>query len=812
MTHKTSHILKKNQTAYAVCYHCGDPCDTENIVFEQKSFCCQGCKSVFELLQSCDLTGYYKYTENPGIKRLKAPSRDHYAYLDDPDIVEKMVSFVSDTVVKVNFNLPAMHCASCIWLLENFRKLVPGIIESRVNFVKRDVYFTFNPQELSLRHLVEQLAAIGYEPDLSLSNVAKKKSRAANRRLLYQIGVAGFCSGNILMLSFPDYISGSSGIAENYKQFFGYISFVLALPVLLFSSSDYLRSAWRAVTSRKINLDVPISLGILALFFRSSYEIFFEGGGGYMDSLAALLFFLLVGKWIQQKTYDRLSFERDYKSYFPIAVQKIENGIEKPVGIESLLPGDRFRIRSGELIPADSRLVEGEASIDYSFVSGESTPVNVEAGKKLFAGGRQMGSSLLLEVLKPVDQSYLTSLWNTEENDKAEHNLELLADVVGRKFTYAVVLISLVAAIYWMIYDPSIALNAVSAVLIIACPCALALSFPYAFSNAVRLMGRKGLYVKNGQAFAKMAEVDTIVFDKTGTLTRKGKADISYVGKRLSQNEMEVFAAMATQSAHPLSRYIANFLNTDNKAQIKLNDFQEVIGAGLIAHYQGNEYKLGSARFTNAAVKEYHDLASRVFISINGKVCGSFVIDKTYHDNLDKLLGDLKQNFDLYMVSGDNDYERKRMEQLFAQTEGLYFNQSPHDKKAFISQLRKNGKVTAMIGDGLNDSGALLESDFGISVADDVFRFTPASDAILSSASFKDFTQFFNFSKSTLRIVKISFILSFIYNAVGIFFAVQGVLTPVIAAILMPLSSVSVVGFVTLGTSFIYKRQFSKNE
>src|SRR5690554_2252132 len=535
MATNTEYKPKENELMQECCFHCGDLCADDTIHFQEKMFCCHGCKSVFELLQSCDLDGYYKYAENPGIKQLKAPSIGQYAYLDDPEIIQKIISFSNDSIVKVKFNLPAMHCASCIWLLENFRKLVPGVIESRVNFVKRDVYFTYDPSVLTLRHLVEQLATIGYPPELNLSNVSKKHTTSSNRRLIYQIGTAGFCFGNIMMLSFPDYIAGAGVVEFEYKQFFGYISFVLALPVLLYSASDYLRSGWRAVTTREINLDVPISLGILALFLRSSFEIFFEGGGGYMDSLAALLFFLLIGKWIQHKTYDSLSFERDYKSYFPIAVQKIQDGAEVPVGIENLRTGDKFRVRSGELIPADSKLIEGHASIDYSFVSGESDPVETPEGTKIYAGGRQMGASLVLEVLKPVDQSYLTSLWNSSNVDKTEHKLELLADVVGRRFTYAVVLISVATAIYWLIRDPSVALNAVSAVLIIVCPCALALSFPYAFGNATRLMGRKGLYVKNGQALAKMAEVDTIVFDKTGTLTRKGEAEISYSGNHLSQ-------------------------------------------------------------------------------------------------------------------------------------------------------------------------------------------------------------------------------------------------------------------------------------
>lgn len=788
------------------CDHCGDDCGNDLVKTDDHNFCCNGCASVFELLASCNLGDYYKYQETPGIKVLKATDKEAFAFLDNEDIVQKLAQFKSENLVKVVLKLPAIHCASCIWLIENFKKLVPGVIESRVNFVKREALFTYDPKLLTMRKLVEQLDTVGYAPDLNFETTRVNEKKSHNRRLIFQMGVAGFCFGNIMLLSFPDYLSGGAEVGAGYRKFFGYINFVLALPVLLFSAQDYLRSAWLAVVHRKINMDVPISMGIIALFLRSSYEIFAEGGGGYMDSLAALLFFLLIGKWVQQKSYDSLSFERNYKSYFPISVQVVADGEEFPTAIEEVKKGNKYRVRSGELIPFDSILVEGKASIDYSFVTGESDPVNLKAGDSIYAGGRQMGASMVLEAVKEVNQSYLTSLWNVDEDEEGRKDLSTFADNVGRRFTVVVILVALFAGTYWFFVDRSLMLNAVSAVLIVACPCALALSFPFAFGNALRLLGRKGFYLKNSYALSRMSDVTDIVFDKTGTLTRKGDIDVTYHGQELSVEVNAVVKAMTGHSGHPLSRYVNTFIG--KVESVEISDFKEVVGRGIVAHFNGQIFKLGSADFVGADKASFSELKSEVYVSREDEVLGRFTVDKNYHEGLEEILFSLKKDYRLYLVSGDNEGERERMETLFGKNTPIYFNQLPHQKEVIVTKLQTEGKQVAMIGDGLNDANALRAAHFGVSVSDDVFRFSPASDAILTSTNFDLIHQFFGFVNQIVRLVKWSFVISFLYNGVGLFFAVQGLLTPVIAAVLMPISSLTVVTFVTLGSRYLFARRF----
>lgn len=799
------------------CFHCGDRCTRGEITSDDRSFCCSGCKSVYELLSSCGMDGYYTYAENPGIKQLKAPERESYAWLDSDRAVEKILDYKSDDLCKVSFRVPAMHCASCIWLIENFQKLVPGVLTSRVNFVKREARFSYDPRVLSLRKLAEQLAAIGYEPELQRTDEKTKRSSKQARKLIYQIGVAGFCFGNIMLLSLPEYLDQTGTPDERYRFFFGMVNLALSLPVLIFSARDYLMSAYTAAGQRQINLDVPISLGIAALWIRSAYEIIALGGGGYMDSLAALVFFLLVGKWFQQKTYDSLSFERDYKSYFPVSVRRIEDGAEEACGIEELQKGDLFRVRSGELIPADAVITDGTGAIDYSFVTGESEPVTVRCGEKVFSGGRQTAASLTLEALKPVNQSYLTELWNDDTDGKEVHRLEAFADRVGRRFTYAVLLIAAATAIYWFFHHPPTAWNALSAVLIIACPCALALSFPFAFGSAVRYLGRCGFYLKNGHALGKMAEVTDIVFDKTGTLTHGKAAEVLYEGAPLSENDRAALRTVVSNSGHPLSRQLQmHFEKTFSQptSTTPPEAYREHTGQGIRAEIGGSTYTLGKRNFVTDVQEAGHhsteiNAASEVHLAKDGTYKGKFTIKKTLRPGTKLLIPQLKTRYRLTLLSGDNDASRGEMESLFGQKEGLHFFQSPHDKKKFLANLRIEGKVSAMVGDGLNDAGALGESDFGISVADDVFRFTPASDAIADARGFSELGSRFDYARGILNVVRASFVLSFLYNGIGLWFAVQGLLEPVIAAILMPISSITVVAFVTAGAHLLHRKHLA---
>ncbi len=443
------------------CFHCGELCRTDNIRINEKVFCCSGCRTVYEILDGNDLCNYYTIEKNPGINKQNEFVRN-YDFLEDHDIIRELIDYKDGPITTVSFNIPQMHCSSCIWILESLYKFNRGILFSEVNFLQKRISLKFDDEKITLRQVVELLHSIGYEPRLDTEESHDEKKIDLNKKLYYKIGIAGFCFGNIMLLSFPEYFSLGEVDTENLKSYFSFINLLLALPVLFYSASDYFSSAFKGLRNKIINLDVPISLGISVLFSRSLYEVLFLSGSGYFDSLTGLVFFLLIGRLFQDKTYDLLNFERNYKSYFPIAVNILEGNRETSIPISKLKVGHRILIRNGELIPSDAVLMSSEANIDYSFVSGESTPVQKTNGDLIYAGGKQIGSLIELEVIKEVSQSYLTQLWNSKIfEDIFESPIDSIVNVAGKYFTIVILLIASAAGLYWLPESTSLAVNAV---------------------------------------------------------------------------------------------------------------------------------------------------------------------------------------------------------------------------------------------------------------------------------------------------------------------------------------------------------------
>ncbi|KAF0236063.1 MAG: Cation transport [Prolixibacteraceae bacterium] len=785
---------QKNNT----CIHCGADCGKNPVVWNDLNFCCNGCMTVYQLLNENKLYKYYQLEESPGIKVETTEFGNKYAFLDNAEVKEKLITFTEGSISKVKFFIPVIHCASCIWLLENLEKLNKGIRFSFVNFTKKEVDITFDESIITLRQLVELLSSIHYIPDLSQSLSDKPDDKQSYKKLLYKIGVAGFVFINVMTYSLPAYFNGRP-LDDKLQTVLGILSYLLVIPVVLYSGSDYYISAFKNIRKNNISIDLPIAIGIIVLFLVTTWEIFFTGGAGYCDSLSGLIFFLLVGKWFQSKTYEALSFERNYKSYFPIAVTKINKQIEESILLEKIKTDDVLIIRSKELIPADSVLVEGEGRIDYSFVTGESNPVTKKTGDFIYAGGRQMGGIIKISVKKEVNQSHLTQLWNQDKSfEKPTDSLKTLSDKLGQRFTIVVIIISIAGFAFWFMKgDMHKAIFVFTSVLIIACPCALALSIPFSFGNTMRIFGRAGLYIKNTGVIEKMSHITAIVFDKTGTLTRPNETRTEYSGTPLSAGETDAVFSLARQSTHPLSNTIASFLQ--NSVYRSPEHFIEMAGRGIFGKVNNHEIRMGSEEFVCNRTAGTGIRASVVFVSVYEIVKGHFTISNLYREGFEKVIETLKDKFKLYLVSGDNDAEAQNLASHFGEN-NLLFNQKPGDKAEFIKTLQEKGEKVLMTGDGLNDAGALMQADVALTVADKAYHFSPSSDAVLEAGQFARFARFIGFTKTSLKIVKMSFAISFFYNVIGVSIALTGNLSPVIAAILMPISSVSVVAFATFAT------------
>jgi len=783
------------------CDHCGDKCGTGSVFEDSLNFCCSGCKTVYEILADNDLCDYYAGGSTPGTTMRSQTYYDKFSVLEDPEIRNKFTLFEEGDLVSVKLKLPQIHCSSCIWLLENLQRLSEGVSSSEVNFQKKQLLVNINKSKIDVKELFIMLTEIGYEPLINIQETDNAKT-SQNKTLLLKIGVAAFCFGNIMLYSFPEYLGLDS---KEFARFFAYLSLLFAVPLLFYSGFEYIQNAYRGIKMRYVNMDIPIALGMVTLFARSSYEIISETGGGYLDSLSGLIFFLLIGKWFQSRTYETLSFERNYKSYFPLSATRLKNGKRTTVKLEDLKIGDEIIIRNHELIPADGLIKNGDAFLDYSFVTGESELIHKTEKAIVYAGGKQEGSEICIILTHKPDNSYLTQLWNQDAFAKKDDHQQInkLADQVSKYFTYFILAITALTALVWFFINPALIWTSVTAVLIVACPCALALSIPFTLGNAIRFLGRKGIYLKNTEVIEELAKIDTLVFDKTGTLTTTKSSSISF-STELTTSQEELIKSITTNSNHPLSRSITQFLQTTITHEVK--HFKEVAGKGIEGTINGTEIKIGNETFLGISFKRNN---TTVGVQIDGQFIGSFEFTPLLREGVPNLISKLDAHqIKMSLISGDNDSSDAFLAEKLKITDRK-FNCSPLDKLNYIKELQNDGTV-AMIGDGLNDAGALKQSNVGIAISDDVNYFVPACDIILESDTITEVNGLLLYAKKCMHIIYASFTLSFIYNIIGLSFAVTGTLSPVIAAILMPISSISVVAFASLTSKYYYHKLIKK--
>ena len=793
-------MMQSEVIADLKCYHCGQPCE-ETLWINEKAFCCYGCKTVYEILNENDLCEYYNLDKNPGIQRIKV-KQETFSFIDQKDIRKKVIEFDSETFARVRFYVPSVHCISCIWLLENLRKLNEGILKSEVNFAQKTVIIDFDPTKTALSAIANALSMVGYPPQINLENKNGNDHKTIDKALVLKLALAGFCFGNVMLFSFPEYL-GLDHHDKDLMRIFSFINLALSIPVFFYSGFDYFRSSFESFRQRQLNIDVPIATGLLALFLRSSYDIITGTGPGYLDSFTGLVFFLLIGRWFQSKTYESLAFDRDFTSYFPLAVNHLVKDEWKPVVIYELKRGDIIHVRNMEIVPADSTLLDDEAYVDYSFVTGESKPVKARQADLIYAGGRLIGAPVQLVVEKKISQSHLTSLWNNEAFKKiTESKYQKTIDKAARIFTWIVIFIAFVTGAYWQFYQPSQMWLVLTSVLMVACPCALALAAPFTYGSMLRVFGKHELYLKNADVIERMATIDAIVFDKTGTITHGSNPDVSFTGE-LSSTELSAIKLLTSSSSHPLSTIVSKSIH--KKPTEKLLYFKEIPGKGIQGMVNGQFIQIGSADFVGAR-KTQDAGSSFVYVAVNDEIKGHFTVKITTRANITSMIKRLGRKC-VALLSGDGDSDRQKMKSLFNPATQLLFNQDPHDKLAFVKALQALGKNVLMVGDGLNDSGALKQSNVGIAVTDDTDIFTPACDGILSGQNLSMLDKFLDLAKTSTTILRAGFGISFFYNAIALSFAVSGHLTPLVAAILMPISSISVVGFSSLAVNLIARNK-----
>jgi P-type Cu+ transporter len=803
--------IEPPQAAVTLCRHCGSDCGSEPVRAGRDVFCCHGCASVFAILNTHGLSHYYECEATPGVSQRAAEPRplDRFAAFDDPAVAASVRLFDDGQIAGAVFAVPDLHCGACVWLLERLWRVDEGVMRAEADLVRRTVQVWYRPERLSLREVAERLASIGYEPvidtpaDPSQAQPAARAAAKSRRTLYLQIGVAGFAFGNAMIFSIPRYAQG--GAIEPFLQtFFNALNLALAVPVLVYSASGYFTAAWRAIAARTMTLDVPVALGLAVLFARSVADIVTGRDAGFVDSFTGLVFVLLLGKLFQQKSIDRLSFERTFRSFLPLSVQVEGPHGPRPTAVDRIVPGDRLVLRAHEVVPVDAQLLDQDGCIDYAFVTGESTPVALRHGATVQAGGRVVGNRLHLLACSRASDSRLATLWtNPAFSTTKASAFASLSTRFSIGFTVIAVGLACVGAWVWW-PDADMAVQVFTAVLIIACPCALTLAAPIALGTAMEMLSRHGLYLRRPSVALELAQVDAIAFDKTGTLTMT-RAGVAVVHQGLTADEWRVARRLAAESVHPVSRAIAGASATggadagtgtgtgagDTPIAGIVSSFRETAGQGIRGRVDGHDVAIGTAEFVSRQVGRIVPAGDTTIVAIDGRACGRVWIGGVPREGMAEAVGTLRLSHSIHLLSGDHAAEAERWRPVFG--ERMSFRQSPEQKLAFITTQRAAGRRVLMIGDGLNDAGAFAAADVGLAVCEASACIVPACDALIDGSHLRELPSLLRYASRVTPVIAACFIVSLLFNAIGLTLALTGALTPLAAAILMPVSSLTII-------------------
>lgn len=824
----------RSETAENFCIHCGLAVPTPFRLAQQRrgiadtQFCCSGCECVYQVIHGLGLDEFYNIRkrlppEQPVAARLVESEFKHFA---DPEFQKEFVETNSEGLSRVELFLEGIHCAACVWLLEKLPHVLQGVSEVRVNFGESFATIIYDANSITLPKVAETINSLGYIPHPRRYEQEAAQRLADRRTLLLRIGVAGLAAGNTMMVAVSMYQGWFTGIAPKFSAFFHWFSLLVSVPAVFYSALPFYRAALGGLRARMLHIDLPISLGILAGFFASVYQTLRGASHVYYDSICALIFLLLIGRFLQRAGIDKAIQQTEllYVLSPNMARRCGDQGIEE-VYTNSLQVGDVIEVRPGETFAADGLLMQGTTKVDRSVLTGESRPIACAPGDKVFAGTKNIEAEVLLRVDTTARQSRLGKLMRDLEHSAQEKSgLTLVTDKIAGWFVLVVLLLAVGCAVFWSFHtDVSTAIEHTLALLVISCPCALGLAAPISMSIATRAAARRGVFIKNTETIEQLCLVDTVYLDKTGTLTKGAPSVASWHCASEDTLDQAVLISVALEegSTHPLAHAIRNFaaarqIETGSASEL-MQTTREIPGKGV----QGTDGKAGEWRLGSLGWVQEHGAAldeqskafckaskerglSPIALTQGGRCVAFFAIGDALKDEARGFVSALeKQGIKCSILSGDYaQIVALAARQLGISADRVRAELSPEEKVSVILE-DISASACAMIGDGVNDAAAFAAADVGIAVQGGAEASLRSADIFVNSSNLNDTRDVFEMARRTIAVIRRNLVFSLAYNMVGASLALAGMVSPLLAAVLMPLSSLTVV----LSSLSLYKKQ-----
>lgn len=839
IAHKTFQTSADPVNDKANCLHCGLPVYTDSSrkknIEHSTMFCCSACEFVYNTIHQLGLDNFYDY-RNSQQAEASGPaslSNSKFGHFDSKKFREKYIT-TKDGIDSVQLFLPAIHCAACIWLLEETPKLDKGIISARVNYSKHRITINFDSKLSPLSGIARLLDSLGYTPHPISRDSLVNARKAENRKFLLKLGIAGAAAGNTMMMSVSLYQGHYTGMPSSFESFFIWFCLLATLPAVFYSATPFYRAAWAGLRASRLHIDLPISIGILAGFFASLINFLIGNNEVYFDSICMLIFLLLTGRWAQKRSLEKASDSAELMSTVtPISAIRIDDSNKREeVYIDDITPGDLIIAENGKTISVDGIIEEGTSHIDASILTGESAPEPVSPGTPVYAGTKNLDSELKIRTRCSGKESRIGKLISDiEESQTKKSYFTRITDRISGYFVFTVLGLASINFIYWLTTtDFSNALNTTLALLVVTCPCALGLSAPLALSIGNFKAARQGIIFKDSDVIENLSQCNHFAFDKTGTITHGNLEVLRFELKdhTLDVNRLHILNAIRQLEngiSHPVARALLNFCSASdqtkdiNDGYLKIYDRRIIAGKGV----QGFD---GSGRlWVASSLKHLRDSGNQavnnslfnspntiVAVSCAGKLLAYIELGDQIRGGFKQLFRDLTEKFKApVIISGDAQSVVENVAfKLGLNKSNIFYELSPEEKLARIKKLNQSSAV-CYIGDGANDAAALQAAITGIAVQGGAEVSLKVADAYITEANTEAIYNAIFGSRRSMKIIKINLGISLAYNIIGGSLAISGYISPLFAAILMPVSSLSVILSSSLLTSFDCSKKKSIN-